>query len=82
MGILERLKEPRSSQKRCKMAVILHLMTEQESEEVQKVLASIAGNEGIYSASWLSLQLRKENYLVNHASIIRHARKECCCHVA
>lgn len=64
------------------MAVILHLMTEQESEEVQKVLASIAGNEGIYSASWLSLQLRKENYLVNHASIIRHARKECCCHVA
>lgn len=84
MGLMERLNAPqqrRGGKVKCRIAVHLMDMTEKEAAEVVRIMDSIANLEGKYTASWLSTQLRKEGYVANHATILRHARKECCCYV-
>lgn len=80
MSLLERLQEgPRPKGRACKMQVVLGSLTNIERAEVEKVMESIVNLEGKYSANWLSIQLRSAGHSVNHATILRHANKECCC---
>lgn len=80
MSLLERLQEgPRPKGRVCKMQVILASLNKTERTEVEKVMESIVNLEGRYSANWLANQLRAAGHSVNHATILRHANKECCC---
>lgn len=83
MTLLERLKDDqrRSSKGPCRMGVLLAELGKQERDAIEEILDSIVNMEGKYSASWLAAQLRKEGYQMNHSTLLRHARKDCCCGV-
>lgn len=83
MSLLEQLnKGPQPEGKRCKCAVMLASVSEEVADRVTDILGKIAQGTGEYSATWLSRTLRQTGIIINHASLLRHARKECCCHVA
>lgn len=63
----------------CKMGMVLRQLDDETVAEVNRIMDSIAKLEGLYTASWLARQLDKHGFRVNHQSILRHARGECCC---
>lgn len=80
MSLLEILNEgPQPREKRCKASVVLATLSDDVSKRVNEILDKIAKGTGEYSATWLSNTLREKGVNVNHASLLRHARKECCC---
>lgn len=81
MGLLENLSEaPRLRRKtKCRMAVILEGLSTEERTAVENIMQSIVNLEGKYSSNWLANQLAKSGHIINHQSILRHARQECCC---
>lgn len=81
MGLLENLNAPlrRTGKTRCKMAVVIDKLKPEEQEKVNEILRSLFFNEGEYSSNWLALTLTKDGHPVNHQTVLRHARSECCC---
>lgn len=81
MGLKDRLTTPpqRRGSTKCKLAVVLTQLSKEDLKEVERILKSLAENEGLYTASWLGRQLTQEGFFMNHSSILRHIRKECCC---
>lgn len=81
MGLLENLSEaPQPRRKsRCKMSLILENLTEAERGKVTEIMASLANLEGRYSSNWLARELNSAGHTINHQSVLRHARRECCC---
>ena len=81
MGLLDSLNTgPSHNRKgRCRAAVIIADLPKAEAEKVKDILASIANREGKYTSSWLAQVLTDEGRQVNHQTLLRHARKVCCC---
>lgn len=81
MGLKDRLATPplHKSNNRCKLFVVLSQLPKEDAKEVIKVLDSLSKNEGLYTASWLAKQITQEGFYMNHSTVLRHARKECCC---
>lgn len=81
MGLKDRLATPpqRRSSTKCKLALVLGQLPKEDVKEVEKIMVSIANNEGLYTASWLAKQITHEGFFMSHSSILRHIRKECCC---
>jgi hypothetical protein len=81
MSILEKLeKGPTREPKICKCASTLNLIDQTLANKIREVLAKIADNTGEYNSNWLSLTLREEGVFLNHQTLLRHARKTCCCY--
>ena len=81
MGLLDDLRSAAWPEgvRPCKMGAILRELDDDTVAEVKRIMASIVALEGLYTASWLVKQLGNHGYRVNHQSVLRHARKECCC---
>lgn len=81
MTLKDRLTAPprHRSTVKCKLAVVLAQISKEDMKEVQRILTSLENNEGMYTASWLGKQLTQEGFYMNHSTILRHVRKECCC---
>lgn len=61
------------------MSILLGVLGSAERIEVERIMQSIVDLEGKYSANWLAIQLARSGHRINHQSILRHARQECCC---
>ncbi len=79
MGLLDKLNEPIEYQRKCRFQVALDRMTDEEQNRVIEIAKAIVEGTGEYTASWLARTLRESGISANHQSILRHARKECCC---
>lgn len=81
MGLLDDLRTGTSPRphKPCKMALALKEMDDETAAEAVKIMQSIADLEGVYSSTWFARQLLNNGFVVNHATILRHARKQCGC---
>lgn len=81
MGLLENLSQgPSPSRKaKCRAQVVLDGLGADEAGRVMEILDSINANEGRYTASWLSKELTNAGHQINHQTLLRHGRKECCC---
>lgn len=81
MGLLDKLNDPTPPRRktRCRMAVVLASLTDAERTRVMDILDSLANLEGRYTSNWLASVLKEAGHSVNHQSILRHARKDCCC---
>lgn len=79
MGLMEELNSPSDYRRRCRFAVTLERLNDQERDKVLEIAAKIVAGTGEYTASWLAKTLRESGADANHQSILRHARKECCC---
>jgi len=80
MSLLEILNEgPQPRDKKCKTAVVLATLSDDVLKRVNEILEKIVNGTGEYSATWLANSLREKGVNVNHSSLLRHARKECCC---
>lgn len=64
------------------MAYVLRQLTDEEATEVTRIMDSIVALEGLYTASWLTQQLKANGHQINHATLLRHARKDCCCYAS
>lgn len=78
MALLEDL-VPKRRKRNCSFAVVFNDLTPQEQERVNEIMESIAQNEGRYTASWLAQQLSNNGHFTSHGTLLRHARKQCCC---
>lgn len=79
MGLLEELNSPSESRRNCRFGVALNRLDAAERERVMEIADKIVAGTGEYTASWLAKTLREAGVAANHQSILRHARKECCC---
>ena len=81
MGLLDKLNDPTPPRRkiRCRMATILNTLDPAETVKINEILESLANLEGRYTSNWLASVLKEAGHSVNHQSILRHARKECCC---
>lgn len=81
MGLLDKLNNPTPPRRkaRCRAAVIIAGLGTEEQERITEILASIANLEGKYTSSWVAQTLTNEGHQINHQTILRHARKTCCC---
>lgn len=81
MGLLDDLRNAPSPDgvRPCKLGVALSQMNDDVSSEIKRIMDSIVSLEGVYTASWLARQLSNYGFRMNHQSILRHARGECCC---
>jgi hypothetical protein len=80
MSLLEILNEgPQPREKKCKAAVVLATLSDDVLKRVTEILEKIVNGTGEYSATWLAGTLRQTGVIINHASLLRHGRKECCC---
>lgn len=79
MGLLEELNNPIDYRRKCRFGVALDRLTDDERNRVLEIADKIVQGTGEYTASWLAKTLRESGVSANHQSILRHARKECCC---
>lgn len=81
MSILDKLeKGPTRKPRICKCASTLNLIDKELANKITEILAKINENTGEYNTNWLSLTLREEGVFLNHQTLLRHARKTCCCY--
>lgn len=81
MSLLDKLEQgPTRAAKKCKTATTLEGIDAQLREKIEEILESIGNNTGEYNTNWLSVTLREEGLFLNHSTLLRHARKVCCCH--
>lgn len=82
MSLLDRLNEgPQPKGKRCKYAVTFEQLPKDLQKRITEIVSKIVAGTGEYSASWLASELRNDGIMLNHSSILRHGRKDCCCYV-
>jgi GTP-sensing pleiotropic transcriptional regulator CodY len=78
MALLDDL-VPKRRKRNCSFALVFNDLTLDEQQKVTEIMESIGQNEGRYTASWLATQLTKNGHFTSHGTILRHARKQCCC---
>jgi hypothetical protein len=82
MSILDKLDQgPKPPARLCKYVVIRATIDKALAEKIDDILSKIAEGTGEYNTNWLSRTLRDESIFLNHQTLLRHARKECCCYV-
>lgn len=81
MGLLENLNQGPSPRRKakCRARIVLDSLGKSEAQRVVEILESISTGEGRYTASWLAKELTNSGHQINHQTLLRHGRKECCC---
>ena len=81
MGLLENLNRgpQHSGKKVCLASKIIGRLPDDQREKVIEIIVSIGNDEGKYTSTWLATELTNAGYRVNHSTVLRHARKVCCC---
>lgn len=81
MGLLDSLNTGPSHRRkgRCRAAVIIADLPKEEADKIGDILTSIANREGRYTSNWLAQVLTDEGHQINHQTLLRHARRTCCC---
>jgi hypothetical protein len=82
MSILDQLEQgPKRKPRVCKYVVTRATIDKALAEKIDEILEKIVAGTGEYNSNWLSVTLRKDGIFLNHQTLLRHARKECCCYV-
>jgi hypothetical protein len=80
MALLDKLTVTPQVLRACVTQQLLDKLLPEEAEQTRLILDSLGSNKGDYTASWLQDTLLSEGYRVGNASLLRHARKVCCCY--
>lgn len=82
MALLDKLTVTPQVLRACVTQQLLDRLLPDEAEQTRLILDSLGSNKGDYTANWLQNTLLSEGYRVGNASLLRHARKVCCCYYA